>query len=427
MDVQVAQLTPVLVELSVTVESDRVKKEVDKAFVELQKRARVKGFRPGKAPREVLAHLYGGSVTSDVYSKLVDETLNQAITEKNVQPLNQPKIEVQSAAASAPLHYKARFEVRPVIDGLKWEGLEAEKPKVIVDDKALDETIEKLRKAHAQVSVPDPPRAAIVGDVVTIDFSAQVEGKLLDSGKGVTADLGEGKLVKELEDAVIGANPGDEKDVVVNFPSDHANPLLRGKQAQFHIKIMEVKERRLAALDDEFAKDVGDFADLTALRADAKEKLQKQLEEDAEQQLVTGLVAALCNANQVVAPPSLVEQQMQLTLQELQATARRNGQKVQLNEELQRQLAQDSDVKVRAGLLMAEIAKVNNITIDEKDIEKGLEELSKETGKNVARLRAEYRDPQRRQMLIGMILEDKVLDLMISKANVKEVDAKPAA
>jgi len=424
MEVQVAQLSPVLVEVSVTVETDRVKKEMDKAFLELQKRARVRGFRPGKAPREVLAHLYGGSVTNDVCSKLVDETLNQALTEKNVQPLSQPKIEVQTASATAPLVYKARFEVRPEISELKWEGLEAEKPKVAVDDKDVESTIEQLRKQHAALSVPEPARAAKQGDVVTIDFTAHVDGKQLDTGKGVTAELGEGKLVKELEDALVGAKVDEEKDADVAFPDNHANPALRGKSAKFHIKLVEVKERKLPDLDDEFAKDVGEFANLAALRADTKDKLLKNLEEQAEQQLVTGLVAALCNANPVDAPPSLVQQQMQLTLQELQQNARRAGQKLQLTEELQRQLQVDSDVKVRAGLLMAEIAKRNNITVDDKDIEKGLEELSKETGKNVARLRAEYRDQNRRQMLIGMILEDKVLDLLISKAKVKEVEAK---
>ena len=423
MEVQVAQLSPVLVEFSVTVETDRVKKELDKAFVELQKRARVKGFRPGKAPREVLAHLYGGAVTNDVCSKLVDETLNQALADKNVQPLSQPKVEVQSASATTPLQYKARFEVRPEISDLKWEGLEAEKPKVQIDDKAVDQAIEQLRKAHAQLSVPEPVRAAKQGDVVTIDFTATVDGKQLDSGKGVTAELGEGKLVKELEDAIVGAKVGVEKDVDVKFPADHANPSLKGKSAKFHIHVTEVKERKLPELDDEFAKDVGEFANLAALRTDAKDKLLKQLEENAEQQLVTGLVSALCGANPVEAPPSLVQQQMQLTLQELQMTARRSGQKLQLNPELERQLQADSEMKVRAGLLMAEIAKRNSITIDDKDIEKGLEELAKETGKNVARLRAEYRDPNRRQMLVGMILEDKVLDLLISKAKVTEVDA----
>lgn len=422
MEVQVAQLTPVLMEFSVTVETDRVKKEMDKAFLDLAKRARVKGFRPGKAPREVLTHLYGGAVLNDVASKLVDETLNQALSEKNVQPLSQPRVEVESAAPNAELKYKARFEVKPEIANLKWEGLEADKPKHAVTDDDVKQAIEGLRKAHATLQPAD--RAAKDGDHVTIDFSATVDGKQLDSGKGVTADLGEGKLVKELEDAIRGAKVGDQKDVDVTFPAEHANPALRGKTAKFSIELKEVKERKLPALDDEFAKDVGEYANLAALTEDTKKKLEKQLNDQAEQTLVTNLVAALVNANPVEAPPTLVQQQMQLTLQELRQQARRGGQNLQMSNELERQLQVDSEVKVRAGLLMAEIAKLNNVTVGDEDIEKGLAELAEETGKNVARLRAEYRDPQRRQMLIGMILEDKVLDLLIAKATVKEVEPK---
>jgi trigger factor len=422
MEVQVQQLTPVLVEFSVTVENDRVKKAMDKAFGDLQKRARVKGFRPGKAPREVLAHLYGGSVLNDVASKLVDDTLNQALSEKNVQPLSQPRVEVQEASATGALKYKARFEVKPEIADLKWEGLDAEKPKFSVSDEDVNKAIEGLRKAHATLNAVE--REAKDGDVVTIDFAATIDGKQLDSGKGVTAELGEGKLVKELEEGLRGLKGGDKKDVDVGFPENHQNPSLKGKTAKFAIELKEVKERQLPKLDDEFAKDVGEYADLAALKDDTKKKLEKQLNDQAEQTLVTNLVAALVNANPVEAPPSLVEQQKQLTLQELRAQARRSGQNLQASGELDRQLQVDSEVKVRAGLLMAEIAKRSNIIINDDDLEKGLAELAEETGKNVARLRAEYRDPQRRQMLIGMILEDKVLDLLISKANVKEVEPK---
>ncbi len=421
MQVQVEQLTPVLMELSVDVDGDRLKKELDKAFLDLQKRARVKGFRPGKAPRDVLTHLYGGSVANDVHNKLINETLDEALQKQNVQPLSQPKIEVKAASTSA-LSYKARFEVRPEIKELKWEGLEADKPKHKVDDDAVERALEQLRKRHASLVAPEPARPAQDGDVATIDFEAHVGGKTIDSGTGLDVEIGAGQVLKQLETALIGALPGDHKDVAVTFPAGHANPDIAGKTANFHVDVTEVKERKLPALDDEFAKDVGEYADLAALRADTRQKLEKEADEQAEQALVTNLVAALCNANAVEAPPSLVAQQKDLTLQELRMSARRAGQGFQVTQELDRQVQVDSEVKVRAGLLMAEIAKLNNITVDDKDIEKGLEELSKETGKNVARLRVEYRDANRRQMLIGMILEDKVLDLMIAKAKVKETE-----
>lgn len=422
MEVQVAQLTPVLVEFSVTVEHERLKQELDKAYLELQKRAHVRGFRPGKAPREVLMHFYGSSITNDVCSKLVDETLNKAFTDKNIQPLSKPEIEVQKASAKEPLQYKARFEVRPEIDELKWEGLEASKPKVTVSETAIDEAIEEVRKNHGTLNSPEPARPVQVGDVVAIDFVTKVKGKQLEESKGLTAEIGAGKLLKEIEDVLIHSSVGDEKEVTVRFPDDHANTKLRGSEVVFSIKLVDLKERKLPALDDEFAKDVGEYETLAALRAATAEQLKEQAEEAAEQQLVIGLVAALCKENPIEIPSSLMQQQAQLTWQELQQEARRNGQRLTMTPELEQQISVDSEVKVRAGLLMAEIAKRNGIQINEDDIEKGLQELAVETGKNIARVRADYREASRRQMLIGMILEDKVLDLLIAKAVIKEVE-----
>lgn len=427
MDVQVEQLSPVLVEFSVTVENARVKQELDKAFADLGKRAKVRGFRPGKAPREVLNQLYGGSVTNDVASKLVDESLNQALAQKNVQPLSQPQIEVKSISAKTELVYKARFEVRPEIVNLKWEGLDATKPIVKLEDKQVDDALESVRKQLSTLVTPEPMRAAKTGDVITIDFVATVDGKQIEDSKGVTTELGDGRFVKELEDAIIGASIGDKRDVDVEFPVTHANPALQGKKGHFAITLTDVKERKLPALDDELAKDAGKFDNLDALKADIREKLTKQLNDAAEQQLVTTLVASLCNANPVQAPSALVQQQAQITLGELQQQARRSGQRINMTEELQRQIMADSDVKVRAGLLMAEIAKLQGVQVNDDDIEAGLKDLAAETGKNVAKLRVEYRDQNKRQMLLGMIIEDKVLDLMIAKANVKEVDPAAAA
>ncbi|MFI5299681.1 MAG: trigger factor [Polyangiales bacterium] len=426
MDVQVEQLSPVLVEFSVTVENARVKQELDKAFADLGKRAKVRGFRPGKAPREVLNQLFGGSVTNDVASKLVDESLNQALVLKNVQPLSQPQIEVKSISANSELVYKARFEVRPEIVNLKWEGLDATKPVVKLEDKHVDEALESVRKQLSTLAAPEPVRAAKSGDVITIDFVATVDSKQIEDSKGVTTELGDGRFVKELEDAIIGASVGDKRDVDVDFPATHANPALQGKKGHFAITLTDVKERKLPALDDELAKDAGKFENLDALKADIREKLTKQLTDASEQQLVTTLVAALCNANPVQAPSALVQQQAQITLGELQQQARRTGQRVNMTDELQRQILADSDVKVRAGLLMAEIAKLQGVQVNDDDIESGLKDLAAETGKNVAKLRVEYRDQNKRQMLLGMIIEDKVLDLMIAKANVKEVDPSAA-
>ncbi|HEX2878701.1 MAG TPA: trigger factor, partial [Polyangiaceae bacterium] len=186
------------------------------------------------------------------------------------------------------------------------------------------------------------------------------------------------------------------------------------------IVLKDIKERVIPELDDELAKDLGNFASLDELKKSVSEQLGAQLKEQAETKVAEQLVEALVAANTVDVPPSLVERQAQMTEQELLMQARRTGQPGNIPQELRNSIIRDSEVKVRAGLLMAAIAKQEQIKIGDAEIEKGIEELAAQTGKNVAKVRAEYRDAKKREMLVGMILENKVLDIIEAKANIEE-------
>jgi trigger factor len=422
MQVNVQQLSPVLVEFQVEIPADRVKVEVDKAYQALQKTARVKGFRPGKAPRDILTHLFGERVSMDVTRKLVDDTLNKALTEKNVQPLSQPDIEPQKLAAGTNFSYRARFEVRPEIASVTYDGFEVTRPSITVSDAMIADELEGLRKAHATVAAPAEPRPAKKGDVIEISFTVDIAGKRAPeaSGEGVQIELGSGQMLPELEAAITGANTGDTKEAMLTFAQNHARADFRGKPAKFTIKVQEIKERVLPNLDDDFAKDVGTFQTLEELKQDIKGKLEKVMKQRAEDAVAEQLVTKLVERNPIPCPSSLVEQQCQLMEQEIMQQARRSGEPVPRHEELHARVHADSEIKVRAGLLMAEIAKEAQIKVTDEDIEKGLVELAEQTGKQVAKMRVEYRDQKKREMLIGMIIEDKILDIIEAKAKITE-------
>ncbi|MDP9033232.1 MAG: trigger factor [Myxococcota bacterium] len=424
MQVQVARISPVMMEVAVEVPADAVKVEVEKIYADLQKKARVRGFRPGKAPRQVLVHLYGPQVTSDVVNALVTRTLPRALSDKNVQPVNQPQVEPGKFEQNAAFSYKARFEVSPEIGELAYEGLDLVRPSMVATEAMVDDQLERLRKAHSRLQPPEAPRSAQKGDVVTIDFKLTVEGKELKEGDGagVQLELGSGQVLPELDAALSGKNVDDEFEVSAQFPAEHPRAELRGKSATFHGTVKDLKERVLPALDDEFAKDVGTFQTLVELRADVHTRLEKMLKDAADTALAEQVIEKLNEKNPVDVPPSLVEQQCREMELELLQNARQAGQQPS-KEDLARvhdRLHGEAEKKVRAGLIMAAIAKKLAIQVTDQDIQKGLEELSVETGKNVAKVRAEYSDPQRRNILIGMILEDKVLDVIESKASVRD-------
>jgi trigger factor len=423
MQVQIERVSPVVLEVAVEVPADAVKAQVERAYADLQRKARVRGFRPGKAPRQVLAHLYGPQVASDVVNAIVNDTLPKALSEKNVTPVNQPQVEPGKFDDRAAFSYKARFEVQPEISEVNYEGLDLVRPPEAATEEGVSEQLELLRRQHARLEAPDPARPAQKGDVVTIDFTLSLGGKDLKDGggEGVQLELGSGQVLPELDGALTGAAVDADVEADAKFPAEHPNAQLKGNTGHFKVKVKDIKQRVLPTLDDEFAKDVGAFQTLVELRADIHTRLTKVLEERAETALAEQVIEALNKRNPVDVPPSLVEQQCRLMEVELAQNARRAGQRVSAEDfaKVHDQIHADAEKKVRAGLLMAAIAKKLQITINDDDITKGIEEIAAQTGKNVAKVRAEYSDAQRRQILIGMIVEDRVLDAIEAKANIK--------
>jgi trigger factor len=423
MEVQVNKLSPVLVEFDVQIPVDRVSSEIEKAYSAVARSARVRGFRPGKAPRRVLAHMFGARIAADVAQRLVDESFPQAVAKNNLQPVNAPAIEPQKVEDKKPFSYKARFEIVPEIAEVKYDALVAKRPKVKVEKEQVKTELERLQREHATLEPPKGARAAKAGDVVTIDFSVEVDGKAIDDAgaSDYQSELGSGTLLPAIDEALSGKKAGETVDAPVEMPATHPHPKLRGKTAIFKLVLKDLKERVLPELDDEFAKDLGEFATLAELTKDVEKSIEKGMKESADNAVAEQLVVELTKANPIPLPPSLVERQMRLTEQEILSQARRQGQTATgVGDELRQKILADSEVKVRAGLLMAEIAKKEGIQIGDKEIEEGLAELAEQSGKNVAKLRAEYRDQKKREMLIGMILENKVLDIIESKAKIED-------
>jgi trigger factor len=420
MQVTIEKLSPVLLEFQVEVPATQVRTEVDKAYTALQKTARIRGFRQGKAPRHVLVHLYGDRVHADVAQRLVDSTLNRALADRNVQPLSRPAIAQNELRPDDAFSYKARFEVRPEIERVKWEGFEVKRPSIVPTSDMVDAEISKLRREHSTLQAPDPERPAKVGDVVRMGFALEVGGAVHGAAdQEIETELGTGEVFADIDRALVAMSTGEQKDVPVDFPDRHSNADLRGKSGVFHITVKEIKERVFPEVDDEFAKDCGQD-DLAALRESLRGKLEKELKDKATDAVAEALIFELCKANTIQVPSALIEQQAAATEQELTAAARRQGQRFEINNDVRARLAADAEMKVRAGLLMAEIAKEKSVRVTPEDIEKGYAELAEQTGKNIAKVKAEYRDAKKQELLVGMIVQDKVLDLMEAAAKITD-------
>jgi trigger factor len=430
MQVSTKRVSPVMLEMSVQVPADAVKSEIDKAYMTLAKRAHIRGFRPGKAPRDVLQRVYGPQVLGDVMNALVQSTLPKALSENNVVPITQPSVEPGKVDAKEAFSYTARFEVTPDVTEVKHEGFELKRPKTDVSDEMVNEQLEALRQQHSTLKTPEPARPAKKGDVVTIDFTISVDGKEVKDGggQGVQIELGAQQALPEIDSGLEGKSIGDKFDVSAKFGENHPRKDFQNKTGTFAVTVTDIKERVLPALDDELAKDVGQFTTLVELRADVHTKLEKMMKDQSDMAVAEQIVEKLNEANPLDLPPSLVEQQARVLEQEVAMKARRMGQRITQEQlqTMQDEIRKDAEKKVRAGLLMAAIAKKLEMKVTDEDLEKGLEELAQDTGKNIAKLRVEYREKSKRDMLIGMILEDKILDYLESKSKITEGDVSPA-
>jgi trigger factor len=424
MQATVQKISPVLVELSVEVPAEAVKLEVDKAYSNLAKKAHVRGFRPGKAPRNVLTQLFGSQVHNDVARTIVDSTLPQVLTEKKVTPVTRPTVEPGKVSMTEAFSYKARFEVQPEIEEVKYEDFELVRPALQATENMVQEQLESLRQRHASLKAPEPGRPAQAHDVLTIDFTVSVDGQEVKDagGQGVQIELGTGQALPELDAGLMGKSVGELVRCELVFPDSHPNAALRGKRGTFHITIADLKERILPELDDEFAKDLGQFQTLVELRADVHSRLEVVLKDQVEAALAQQMIVQLNEKNPLEVPPSLVEQQFRALEQEVLAQARRMGRRITADQlkGMGGAIREDAQRKVRAGILMAAIAKKHEVKVSEADIEKAYVELAQQSGKNVAKVKAEYREPGQRDVLLSLIIEDKVLDIIESKAKITD-------
>jgi trigger factor len=424
MQVSVNRLSSVSVELSVQVPAEIVSKKYEEGVAKVAKTAHLKGFRPGKAPRSVVQQMFGPRILSDMANELINDSLPKALDEQKFSPINQPQVTIGTIGKAEEFAYKATFEVQPSIESVTFEGLELKRPATAVSDTDIADEIVKLQRFMGEFKAVEPARAVVKGEAVTVDFTVTIEGaeKKDAGGQGVRLELGDGSVLPELEAAILGKKQGDKVDATVKFGEDHPREDFRNKDAVFAITINGHLERVLPEVNDEFAKKATGEETVDAMKSMMRTRLEKAAKERSEMALANQIVDLLNEKNPMEVPSSLVEQQQRLLESEYVQRLRRMGGRLTQEQaaEIQKQLKADAEKKVRAGLVMAEIAKRNDLKIEDADIEKAYEELAAESGKNVAKVKAEYRDPARQQFLLGMVLEDKVLTFIESKAAITE-------
>jgi trigger factor len=422
MQSEIREISPVLVEVTVQVPWDHVEKHLEDTYKEFGKTARVRGFRPGKVPKNVMKQVYGRQVAAQVTGSLVEQGLMHAVQEHDLHIVSQPEMERAPALEHGrPLIFKAKVEVRPKIEQVKTEGLEAWRRPIDIPAEDIDAEVERLRHQHAEIQVPDPLRPAQPGDLITIDYTVEVEGKIKEElgAQGRQVEISGQHLLPALEEGLLDMQPGDEKAIEVHFEEDHPNLDLRGKTATFGITAKQLHEKLLPDLDDEFAKDCGDYETLLELRLKIREGLEAAGRHRAEAELKDQLIDSLIAHNDIPVPPSMVQQQQQMMMYELAQLLQLTGQRGAPGADFFAGLEERAKRRVQAGILLGSLARQEGIEVTDADLDAKFHEIAERTGKHVAKVRADYQGAQR-DALESQLLEEKVMALLADRATIKE-------
>lgn len=411
-------------EMHVRVPADRVAKAFDSRLQSYASRAKLPGFRPGKAPRKVIEQQYGESARMDAVSDIVQQTYSEALQQAGVAPAGQPKIDITVEKAGEPLEYVAHFEVYPDVVLQPLDSLAVERPVVEVTEADVDTLIDNLRKARKTFEAVTRP--AQNGDKVTVDFLGKIDGEAFagSEGKDVSMELGSSQFLPDLENGIAGHAAGENFVVDVHFPADYRAENLRDKTAQFEVNLKDVSEPKLPEIDAEFltAHSVSEEEGVDGLRQKCRTALEKERDKAVTAKLKAQVLDALLAANPLDLPEVALQQEIPQLRQE--AAARMNMAKVdpsKLGELLPDALfEQTARRRVALGLLIGEVIKSKEIKLDPERLERTLDSIAADY-EQPDQVRAYYRSRQDLMQGLGaMALEEQVVDALVSGALVTE-------
>lgn len=405
-------------EMHVTIPADRVAKAIDQRLRDISRRAKLPGFRPGKAPYKVIQQQFGSSARMEVVTDLVQSSYPEALVRSGVRPAGQPRIDVTAERPGEALQYVAHFEVFPEIQVLGLEALEVESPLVDVTEADVDRLVLNLRRGRRVLA--DASRPVATGDLVKVDFEGRLDGELFEGGKGdnVEVEIGLKQFLPDMENAIVGHSLGETFEAAVSFPDDYRAESLRGKTAQFSMTLKSHREIILPQLDDPAFLEAHSAVSVDDLRAKAMIALENERKKAIHNRQKTQLMEQLATRNPLDVPQSLIDQEVPRVRDE--AAQRMNLKQVppeQLEQMLPGKLFEPAAKrKVALGLLLGEIIKQKEIRLDPVRVEQALESMATDF-EQPEEVKAYYRSkPGMLDGLRSMVLEDQVVDVLLAAA-----------
>ncbi|MBI3091761.1 MAG: trigger factor [Candidatus Tectomicrobia bacterium] len=425
MKVEAQDLAACVKKLAVEVSAEEVAAAFDRAYAAISKRVKIKGFRPGKAPRRILRQYYRSDVESEVLQWLIPEAYGKAIAEQGLKVVGEPKVEDVDLHADAPFTFTATVEILPEVEVGDYRGLSFTRSVQEVGEEEVNRQLEAWRERQAELEAVSD-RGVEAHDFVRLDYTLSLDGAAVEDGGATdyTALLGRGRLLPDFERTVLGMRPGETRQFDLSFPPDYQNDKLAGKTALCQVTLKELKKATLPELDDTFAQSLGAYESLEHLRGQLLESLQQTARETSERQLRRTILEALLERNLFEVPEALVEEHTSQMLAEYQRRLRASGlSSSQVHQEvapLREQLRPEARHRAKASLLLQAVARQEGLEVDDETLDAEVRTLAEQTNKHLGTLKSSMRENGTYDLLRMQLLEEKAYQAILSSVSVAE-------
>ncbi len=425
MQVEIENLTPLEKKILVRIPADVTTREMEATYRDLNKKITLKGFRPGKVPLSILIRLYKTQVEEEVASKLINDSLAEAMKDHNLAPVSEPNVLNHAFTSEREFTYAVSFEVKPEFTVQDYLGIEIEVPEMVVTEEEINAELKKLQESHAQLKPLEASRPIKEKDMVLIDFEGTLAGKSIEGWKVANhlVEAGSGTLIGDLDKTLIGMQVGEEKDLNLTLPADYLQKDLAGKEITVHLKVKEIKEKILPNLDDEFAKDLGDYQTLNDLKENLRRLLSERKKEEVRQITREKILEKLLAQHSFSVPKSMIDRQVQSFMVRTELQLAKEGRRLESaspeGEKLRQTLLPLAEKEVRSSLILEKIAEQEKIPVGEADLDAHLEKLAKRLNRRVEAIKNLYQQRNLMDELRQQVIEEKALDFLIEKAKIK--------
>ena len=425
MDVSVETLEGLETRLTITLPSETFEERLDVKLNEAKNKARLPGFRPGKIPLKEIRRRFGPSLRAELAGEMMQSSFYEAIAQESLNPAGPPTLEVKRMDPNADLEFTATFELVPSVEVADLAKVEIKRPSTEITDEDIEKMVDRLKEQR--ISYEPVERASQADDQVTVDFEGSLDGELVESAKGSDASfvIGKGQMIEDFEKGATGLSKDQETKFEAVFPENYRAEELRGKTVEFSLTMKEVKEPKLPELNDEFFKEFGvEDGGEEAFRKEVLSNMEKELDNSVKNQLKQQVMDSLGELHDFEIPAPMISREIQVLKDQMMGQFQQppGGRQNELN--LPDELFKDqAEKRVKLGLVVNEIISKFELEVDQEKLDQHLQDLASSYAEPEQVIGWYRGNPEQMQNLEMGVLEDQVVDHIISKAQVEEVVA----